>query len=138
MLDALREELRQRDYTPVLFDFDKSASQDLLGTVETLARMARFVIADLTEASSVPAELQAIVPHLRTVPVRPLLRTGAPEYALFKSLEKYPWVLKKFKYKDVAKVRSSFDRIISPAERMARKLRGVSPPRGRDTAASLE
>lgn len=31
VLDALREELRQRDYTPVLFDFDKPASKDLTG-----------------------------------------------------------------------------------------------------------
>lgn len=46
VLDALREELRRRDYTPVLFDFDKPASKDLTGTVQTLANMARFVIAD--------------------------------------------------------------------------------------------
>jgi hypothetical protein len=128
VLDAIREELRHRDYLPVLFDFDKPASPDLLGTVETLARMARFVIADITEASSVPAELQAIVPHLRTVPVQPLLRSGAPEYALFAPLKAYPWVLDMFEYRDVAEVLSSLDKIISPAEGMALKLRGVSPP----------
>jgi uncharacterized protein YjbI with pentapeptide repeats len=39
VLDALREELRRRDYTPVLFDFDKPARKDLTGTVQTLANM---------------------------------------------------------------------------------------------------
>jgi Pentapeptide repeats (8 copies) len=48
VLDALREELRRHDYLPVLFDFDKPASRDLTGTVQTLANMARFIIADLT------------------------------------------------------------------------------------------
>jgi uncharacterized protein YjbI with pentapeptide repeats len=123
VLDALREELRKRDRLPILFDFEKAASQDILGTVETLARMARFVIADITEAASVPAELQAIVPHLRTVPVQPLLRVGAPEYALFTPLKAYPWVLEMFEYRDVAEVRASLDKIISPAEAKARKLR---------------
>jgi hypothetical protein len=51
VLDALREELRRRDYTPVLFDFDKPASKDLTATVQTLANMARFIIADVTDPS---------------------------------------------------------------------------------------
>ena len=39
VLDALRDELRQCDYTPVLFDVDKPASKDLTGTIQTLANM---------------------------------------------------------------------------------------------------
>jgi hypothetical protein len=81
------------------------------------------VIADITEASSVPAELQAVVPHLRTVPVRPLLRVGSPEYALFAPLKSYPWVLEAIEYRDVADVRASLDQIIVPAEAKARELR---------------
>jgi hypothetical protein len=41
VLDALREELRKRDYVPILFDFDKPASKDLTATVSTLAHLAR-------------------------------------------------------------------------------------------------
>lgn len=51
VLDALRDKLRTRELTPVLFDFTKPDSKDVTGTVETLARMARFIVADLTDPS---------------------------------------------------------------------------------------
>jgi hypothetical protein len=64
VLDALREELRKRDYLPILFDFAVPATRDITETVSLLARMARFIIADLTDPSSIPKELEAIVPSL--------------------------------------------------------------------------
>src|SRR5205085_2547400 len=44
VLEALRGELRTRNYTPVLFDFDRPASRDITETVQILASMSRFVI----------------------------------------------------------------------------------------------
>ena len=77
VLDALREELRKREYLPILFDFSVPATRDMTETVSLLARMARFIIADLTDPSSIPKELEAIVPHL-AVPVQLLeVRLGA-------------------------------------------------------------
>jgi hypothetical protein len=71
VLDAIRDELRkpEHNYLP-MFDFPPSANQTLLETVKTLANMARFVIADLTDARSVLREVQAIVPALPSVAVR--------------------------------------------------------------------
>jgi hypothetical protein len=43
VLDALREELRKRNYLPILFDFAAPTTWDITETVSLLARMARFI-----------------------------------------------------------------------------------------------
>jgi Pentapeptide repeats (8 copies) len=93
VLDALRDELRRRDYLPILFDFDKPASQDLTATVSTLAHLARFIIADVTDPSSIPYELATVVPTT-PVPIQPILLSGKSEFAMFVDLRRrYQWVL---------------------------------------------
>jgi len=92
VLDALREELRKQNYLPILFDFDVPATRDITETVSLLARMSRLIIADLTDPSSIPKELEAIVPGL-AVPVQPLLEGSSRPYAMFKDYWKYEWVL---------------------------------------------
>ena len=72
VLEAIRDALRRHNYLPILFDFESPSSRDLTETITTLARLARFIVADLTEPSSVIKELEAIVPTL-AVPVQPLL-----------------------------------------------------------------
>ena len=49
-------------------DFDKATSRNTDETITLLARMARFVIADISDDKSVLQELRAIVPELRVVP----------------------------------------------------------------------
>ena len=83
VLDAMRECLRLRGYVPVLFDFQPSPSRDLTETVLTLANMSKFVIADITDAKSIPQELATIVPHLPSVPVQPILLSSDKGYAMF-------------------------------------------------------
>ena len=58
---------------------------------------ARFVVADLAEPSSLPKELEAIVPDL-AVPVQPLLEGAGRPYAMFKDYWKYDWVLPVHRY----------------------------------------
>jgi uncharacterized protein YjbI with pentapeptide repeats len=124
VLDALREELRKRDYLPVLFDFDKPASRDITETVSLLARMARFVIADITDARSIPQELMVIAPDLPSVPIQPLLQEGAEEYGMFEHFRRYPWVLKEHVYASPQKLTAELrERVIGPAEAKVREVR---------------
>src|SRR6185312_11950735 len=44
VLDALRDELRKRDRTPIIFDFDRPGTKNITDTVKLLAQMARYVI----------------------------------------------------------------------------------------------
>ena len=126
VLDAIREQLRRMDRVPVLFDFEKPASKDLTGTVETLAGMARFIIADITDPSSVPHELASIVPRLRKTPVLPLRLAGTRSYSVFEDLSVYPWVIKTYEYQDSPSLISGLEAVISPADRMADQLRTPS------------
>jgi len=122
ILDALREELRKCEYLPILFDFDKPASRSFTETVSTLAHMARFVIADITEAKSIPQELQKIVPGLPHVPVQPLLLAGDSGYAMFEDLRFYPWVLPTFIYHNEQMLLASIKKkIIDPAVAKAKE-----------------
>jgi uncharacterized protein YjbI with pentapeptide repeats len=116
VLDALREELRKHDYLPILFDFAVPATRDITETVSLLARMARFIIADLTDPSSIPKELEAIVPSL-AVPVQPLIEGSSRPFAMFKDLLKYDWVLPVYRYEGLEPLLATLaEKVIAPAE----------------------
>jgi uncharacterized protein YjbI with pentapeptide repeats len=116
VLDAIREELRKHNYLPILFDFNVPANRDITETVSLLARMARFIIADLTDPSSIPKELEAIVPSL-AVPVQPLLEGLARPYAMFKDYWKYDWVLPPYRYEGLQLLLAALaEKVIAPAE----------------------
>ncbi len=122
VLDAIKAELRKRDYSPVLFDFEKPTNRDITETISTLAHLARFVIADITDPKSIPQELAIIVPHLPSVPVQPLLQASEREYGMFEHFRKYHWVLPEYRYKDLDSLLLSLaESVIAPAERKAKE-----------------
>ncbi len=123
VLDALREALRTHGYLPILFDFEKPSSRNMTETVRTLAHLSRFIIADLTDPSSIPQELYAIVPTL-AIPVRPVLLEGKKEYAmLIDLLSTYHWMLPIHFYKDQADLLTTLkEEVIDPAEQKAQEL----------------
>jgi hypothetical protein len=122
ILDAIRETLRKRDYLPILFDFEKPSSRSFTETVRTLAHLSRFIIADLTDPSSIPQELQAIIPTLR-VPVQPVLLEKKREYAMFVDFHGYDWVLPTHYYQDLEDLLASLQsKVIAPAECKAQEL----------------
>jgi|SRR6516162_9926089 len=128
VLNALREELRKRNYLPVLFDFSVPATRDITETVSLLARMARFVVADITDAKSIPQELAVIVPDLPSVPVQPLLLEGSAEYGMFEHFKRYLWVLETYRYASSERLIAGLaEHVIDPAEDYARSVRGATP-----------
>lgn len=125
VLDAIKNELRQRNYVPILFDFEKPVSRDLTETIVTLAHLSRFVIADITDAKSIPQELQAIVPNLLSVPIQPIILAAQREYAMFDHFRRYPSVLPLHEYASQDQLIVELpEKVIEPAERKVIELRG--------------
>jgi len=124
LLDALREELRRRDYMPVMFDFSKPESRGYTETIITLAGMARFIIADLKDAAEVKSELTNIASKLPSVPVQPLVLASSTEYVTSIDLRRYHWYLEPFRYEDLDDaIKSLPEMILKPAEAKVIELR---------------
>ena len=122
VLNALRDELRKRNYAPVVFDFDKPTSRTTVETITFLARMARFVIADISDAKSVLQELGAIVPDNPSVPVQSIIDAAQDEPGMFDFFKPYPWFLKVYRYRNPAQLLADLDkRVIAPPEAKAAK-----------------
>jgi hypothetical protein len=101
ILEAIREWLRKNDYVPILFDFDKPTYRDITETVQLLANMSRFVIADVTDAKSIPQELSHIIPFLPSVPVRAIILDAEYEYSMFEHWKQFASVLDVYRYQDL-------------------------------------
>jgi hypothetical protein len=125
VLDALREELRKRNYLPILFDFEKPRSRDTEETITLLARMARFIVADISDAKSVLQELRAIVPDLPSVPVQPIILAMQEEPGMFDFYRNRPSFLTVHRYASQEQLLADLgEKVIRPAELKVLELRG--------------
>jgi uncharacterized protein YjbI with pentapeptide repeats len=118
VLERLREELRQRGYLPIVFNFDKPETKDFTETVRLLAGLSKFVIADITNPKSAPLELQATVPEIM-VPFRPIIEDGEKPFAMLQDLwiKHREWMFEPIHYSSVDALIASLDeKIIRPAE----------------------
>ena len=118
VLERLRDELRQRGYLPIVFNFDKPETKDFTETVRLLAGLSKFVIADLTSPKSAPYELGAIVPQTM-IPFQPIIAEGETPFAMMQDL----WInhptgsSEPIHYSSVDALIASLDeKIIQPAE----------------------
>jgi len=126
VLDAVRDLLRLHGYVSILFDFPASKVRDLTETVVSLAHMSRFIIADLTDPLAVPQELTAIIPHLPSVPVLPVILSSARLSPIFEHWWRYPWVLPLVKYEDQPHLMRRLEgSLIARAERKAKQRTGI-------------
>jgi hypothetical protein len=119
VLERLREELRKRDFLPMVFNFDKPDVKNFTETVRLLAGLSHFVIADITKPRSTPLELQATVPECM-IPFVPILEKGEEPFAMFRDLwiQYREWVFAPIRYPSVDRLMEVLDvEIIHPLRR---------------------
>jgi uncharacterized protein YjbI with pentapeptide repeats len=118
-LQAIHAALRgAHGLVPILFDFKPSPKRDITETVQLLAGLCRFVIADVTDARSIPQELSHIIPYMPSVPVQPIILAAQREYAMFDHWRAFNSVLPEFAYQDEEHLIENLDAaVIKPVER---------------------
>jgi hypothetical protein len=120
VLDAIKSALSKPplQYLPILFDFDKPGERDLIESIVHFAAVSRFVIADLSDPKSVPAELQAIVPNFPSLPVVLIIETAQREYPVADNILRRESVRKPIvRYRDEAHLLEILEeQVLSPAE----------------------
>lgn len=124
VLTALARALRNRGKIAIIFDFPAPEQREISDTVRFIAGMSQFIVVDLTDASSVPLELQATVPDLM-VPVLPIIQAGRREFAMFADLQRrYFWVQPTLAYRSRAELVRHVDKaVIAPAEKAAQRIK---------------
>jgi len=102
VLDQLKASLHDASgLVPVIFDFTKP-TQTTVETVTLLARMARFIIADMSDAKSVLQELQAIVPVSPSIIVQPVIVEPQREPPMIDFFKPYPWFRVTIRYRTIS------------------------------------
>jgi uncharacterized protein YjbI with pentapeptide repeats len=92
ILHAIASKLREMQYLPIIFDFERPQDRNYTETIKTLVGLSRFVIVDLS-GPSVPQELYSTVPHFK-IPFVPIIEGDRKVYAMFTDFLEYPWVVK--------------------------------------------
>jgi hypothetical protein len=122
VLDRIRDRLRDEGYSPMVFDFAVPLDRDITETITTLARVARFIVADLTDPASIPKELEAIAPRV-AIPIQPLIQGTQQPYSMFQDYWKYSWILELKRYRNETSLMADFaPTVTGPAEAKALEL----------------
>jgi hypothetical protein len=99
--------------------------------------MARFIIADLTDPSSIPKELEAIVGTL-AVPVQPLIEGSSRPYAMFRDYWKYERLLPVYRCEGLEPLLATLaPKVIAPAEKSESHGGATAQDRGRTEQDSM-
>jgi Pentapeptide repeats (8 copies) len=124
ILDALRNKLREYNLLPIVFDFDQPTDKDFTETINILAGLSLFVIADITNPKSSPLELQATVADYQT-PFVPIVQEGEQPFARMVDLQKkYNWVMDTLYYDSIESLINALKpAIIDPAIEKHHELR---------------
>lgn len=119
----LKEELRNNDYVPILFDFTKPENRDYIETVLAIAHLSKFVIADLSDARIVLEELPHIARNL-TIPIKPiLLKEQYEPITLYNLRRNHKTILETLVYSTDEEIHSRFQvEVVNECEKMFDEL----------------
>jgi uncharacterized protein YjbI with pentapeptide repeats len=90
VIEAIKSEIRNRGFLPLLFSFEGPESQELMETVRTMALLSHFVIIDLSIPAGQLHELARMVSHT-FVPFVTVARQGTKITAMHGELRHYYW-----------------------------------------------
>ncbi len=112
-LYKLMDWLKERNYTPMLFDFDRPENLDYTETVITMAGLSKFILADLS-GGSVPQELHATLTNFE----KPVIAySNQPAYSMFKDLKRKNRFSFDFVFTDEQDLYAKMDTYIKEAEK---------------------
>lgn len=97
-LEYTKNLLRNLGFAPIIFDFENPSNRSTLETITTLARLSKFIVADITDPKSIPQELVTIVESMPSVKVIPIIEKGFEPWGMYDHISKYPWVLPVIEY----------------------------------------
>ena len=133
VLNLLAKALANRGKLPIIYDFPGPEDREISDTVRFIAGMSQFIVVDMTDASSVPLELQATIPDLM-VPVLPIVQAGKPIFPMFVDLQqRYSWIQPTVSYKDAGQLvrwvdQAIIDRANEAAERLHEQRAAAARP----------
>lgn len=121
-LNSIKKKLREEKFSPIVFDFKSPNTLDLIEVIILLSLLSKFIIVDLSEPRSVPAELQSILSTLM-IPVVPILYKRSTVYGTYSFTNRYKWVLPVLVFDDIKDVLSIFRKaIIDPANKVYEEI----------------
>ncbi len=125
VLDVIKDLLRKEDYLPILFDFTRPVGKNMIATVETLARISKFAIVDLTNSRDVRREIESIS-RIENLPIRPIVlkKAANKEYSWFRDYLGKKSILWPFEYNQEEEIGNFFrENILTPAEEKYEELK---------------
>jgi hypothetical protein len=125
VLNTLRNILREKDRTPVVFDFDVPSTKNVTDTVKLLAQLARYVIVDLSDPNSAPYELGVIsMLGLKTTPIVPIIVSDQKPFPMLEDVLQERWSTDLITYRDLNDLITNLDeKLLKPAEAKVHELR---------------
>ena len=137
ILDAIADKLADSGYLPIMFDFDGIPGRNYTETIVLLAGMSKFIIADISEAKSLPQEAQAITSQI-DIPFLSIIEHGYDTWSMLKDITQKRYVDKRVvSYKSKEALIEKIPQLVERAEQQVEVMRREKS-RAKITVVSVE